>query len=317
MDNTVIKEKYAVVVGGVNIDIGGQSLSPLVGRDSNPGHVAVSVGGVGRNIAHNMTLLGMKVCLLTAFGDDIYARKIIESCEELGIDTSAALQVPGEATSTYLYINDNDGDMAVAVSDMAICGEITAEYLAEHEALLNGAEIVVADANIPASSLVWLAGHCEAPLFVDPVSTRKAGKLKPLLKKIHTMKPNLIEAGVLSGIKITDDATLWAAAKTLLARGLRRVFITLGAGGVLAAEGDEVITVPCFPGEPVNTTGAGDAFMAALAWAWPQDLGLAETCRFALAAASIAGESPGTINPEMSAEAVAARAQQFRKEQQI
>ena len=114
--NKNCQDKYAVVVGGVNIDIGGQVFRPLIGRDSNPGRVTMSVGGVGRNIAHNMSLLGMRVKLFTAFGDDIYARKILESCEELGIDTSTALRVPGEATSIYLYINDSDGDSIVAVS---------------------------------------------------------------------------------------------------------------------------------------------------------------------------------------------------------
>ena len=57
---------YAAVVGGVNVDIGGRSFAPLVAADSNPGTVTVSLGGVGRNIAHNMCLMGIEVRLLTA-----------------------------------------------------------------------------------------------------------------------------------------------------------------------------------------------------------------------------------------------------------
>lgn len=67
---------YAAVVGGVNMDIGGQSDGPLVPGDSNPGRVRISLGGVGRNIAHNMALLGLDVRFLTAFGDDIYAQRM-------------------------------------------------------------------------------------------------------------------------------------------------------------------------------------------------------------------------------------------------
>lgn len=93
---------YAAVVGGVNVDIGGQSYAPLVARDSNPGRVRISLGGVGRNIAHNMSLLGVDVRLLTAFGDDLHAQRVAASCGELGIDISHALQVPGGTTSTYL-----------------------------------------------------------------------------------------------------------------------------------------------------------------------------------------------------------------------
>ena len=77
---------YAVVVGGVNVDIGGRSFAPLVAADSNPGQVSVSMGGVGRNIAHNMSLLGVDVRFLTAFGDDLYAQRIAASCGELGIE---------------------------------------------------------------------------------------------------------------------------------------------------------------------------------------------------------------------------------------
>ena len=210
--STATQDEYAVVVGGVNIDIGGQSYDPLVGQDSNPGRVSMSLGGVGRNIAHNLSLLGMRVRLLTAFGDDIYARKIVESCEEIGIDTSAALRTPGGRTSTYLYINDSSGDMAVAVSDMSICDEITPSYLAGCADVLAGAEFVVADTNIPAESLAWLAENCEAPLFVDPVSTRKAEKLRPILGRLHTLKPNLIEAEALSGIVINSTDSIFISA---------------------------------------------------------------------------------------------------------
>ena len=79
---------YVTVVGGVNMDIGGWPSEVPVGHDSNPGVVRMSLGGVGRNIAHNMSLLGLDVRMVTAFGDDLYAQKIAASCGELGIDVS-------------------------------------------------------------------------------------------------------------------------------------------------------------------------------------------------------------------------------------
>ena len=112
---------YAVVVGGVNVDIGGRSFNALVGEDSNPGEVMTSLGGVGRNIAHNMSLMGLDVRLLSAYGDDINGERVAASCSEIGIDLSNALRVPGASTSTYLYITDPDGEMALAVSDMEVC----------------------------------------------------------------------------------------------------------------------------------------------------------------------------------------------------
>lgn len=298
---------YAAVIGGVNIDIGGRSLAPLVAKDSNPGKVTMSLGGVGRNIAHNMSLLGVDVRFLTAFGDDIYAQRIAASCGELGIDISHALQVSGGATPTYLFLNDCDGDMALAMSDMEICERITPEYLAANLSLINNAQLVVTDTNIPEASLVYLAEHCTAPIFADPVSTAKAGKLKPILGRLHTIKPNRMEAELLSGVKITDENSLREAARTLLATGLHRVFISLGTDGVFAADQKEMRIQPCFRAEMKNATGAGDAFMAALAWAYLEGTDLVQTAKAAAAAAAIAVEGSETINPVLSAESVRKR----------
>ena len=65
--------------------------------------------------------------------------------------------------------------------------------------------------------------------------------------------------------------------------------------------------LPCLPGEMVNTTGCGDAFMSAIVWAYLEGTGLEDTARAGLAAAAIAMESGETINPAMSAEAVRRR----------
>ena len=299
---------YAVVIGGANMDIGGQPSGKLVPRDSNPGTVRMSLGGVGRNIAHNLALLGLDVRLITALGDDLNAQKITTSCIELGIDLAPSLQVPGGTTSTYLFLTNEKGDMALAVSDMEIYDHLTPRYLSTKEQLLNNARLVVCDTNIPAETLQWIAENCRAPVFVDPVSTAKAGKVKPVLGRLHTLKPNRIEAELLSGVAITDDKSLSAAADALLATGLHRVFISLGGEGVYAADhlGGRV-KVPCGPARMVNTTGCGDAFMAALAWGWLEGLGLEEAARAGLAASAIAMEGAETINPEMSAAALRRR----------
>ena len=298
---------YAVVVGGVNMDIGGVSNAPLVPADSNPGVVRMSLGGVGRNIAHNMALLGLDVRLLTAFGDDGHAQRIAASCGELGIDISRSLVVPGERTSTYLFIADQRGEMALALSDMDIYRHITPAYLASRAQLLQNAQLVIVDANIPADAIAWLADHVKPPIFADPVSTAKGSKLRPVLGKLHTLKPNRIEAELLSGVAITDDESLDRAADALLSTGLRRVFISLGGDGVLAADHSGRVRLPCMKGNMVNTTGCGDAFMAALAWAYLEGTALEGTARAGLAAASIAMESGETINDAMCPEALKER----------
>ena len=298
---------YAVVVGGVNIDIGGRSFEPLVAADSNPGRVSVSLGGVGRNIAHNLSLLGADVRFLTAYGDDVHGSRIAASCSELGIDISHGLKVADMPTSTYLYLAAPDGEMALALSDMEVCKRITPGYLATNLSLLQNAQVVVTDTNIPQESLVYLAENCIQPLFCDPVSTAKAEKLLPILHRIHTLKPNRLEAELLSGVPIRGKEDIPRAAQALLDKGVQRLFISLGGDGLYAADRNQQLWLPNPPATMVNTTGCGDACMAALVWAWLESMDLEQTARIGLAAAAIAMESGETINPAMSATAVRSR----------
>ena len=298
---------YVTVVGGVNVDIGGRPFGPLVSQDSNPGAVHSSLGGVGRNIAHNMALLGLDVRLVTAFGDDLNAQKLAASCGELGIDISQSPVIPGGRTSTYLFINNQGGDMALAVSDMEIYRHLTPRVLAQRQKLFSASQVLVIDTNIPEESIVWLAENAGVPIFADPVSTAKAAKLKPVLGRIHTLKPNRLEAELLSGVPITGEASLNRAADALLSTGLRRVFISLGGDGVFAADHNSRRHLSCLPANLINTTGCGDAFMSAIVWAYLQGTDLADTARAGLAASAIAMEGEGTINPAMSENALKER----------
>ena len=297
-------ESFAAVVGGVNVDIGGFSRETLVPGDSNPGRVRTSLGGVGRNIAHNMALLGVDARMLTVLGDDAHAERIAASCGELGIELSKSLRIPGERTSTYLYIADRDGDMSVAVSDMEIYRHLTPAALAARLSFLNRAQVLVLDTNIPEESVHWLCTHAEVPIFADPVSAAKAEKLRPVLGRLNTLKPNRIEAELLSGVTISDERSLNLAADKLLETGLHRVFLTLGPDGVLAADANHRLRCPAFRGDIVNTTGSGDAFLAALVWAYLRGTDLADSTAAGMAAAGIAMQSVETINPAMSPEAL-------------
>ena len=303
----VTRSPYVTVVGGMNMDIGGRPYKKLVAKDSNPGAVRMSPGGVGRNIAHNMSLLGLDVRLLTAFGDDVYAQKLAAVCGQLGIDISQSPVIPGGHTSTYLFVNDESGDMQLAVSDMDIYDHLTPQVLQSRRQLLDGSQVVVLDTNLPAETVAWVAKNCRAPIFADPVSSAKAEKLRPVLGRLHTLKPNRIEAELLSGVAISDDASLRRAADALLETGLHRVFISLGADGVFAADrSGQVLHLPAPEGNIVSTTGCGDSFMAALAWAYLQGSDLERSARAGLAASTITMASADTINPAMSEEALLA-----------
>ncbi len=301
-----VKEPYALVVGGANVDIRGTPRLPLVAHDSNPGTVTTSFGGVGRNICHNMALLGMNVSFLTALGDDHAALRLRSALTGLGIGLTYALEAPNTPTSTYLFITDHQGEMELAVSDMALYASLTPAYLESKREAIDNAALVVADANLTAEALGWLAQNCTCPLLVDPVSTAKAEKVRPILGKLHTLKPNRLEASLLAGVDIVDEVTLQLAAGKLLETGMERVFISLGPDGALCADKNGLCHLPCYPSRMVNATGCGDAFMAAVAWGMMEHLSLEDTGRAGLAAASVALAGKETINEELSAEKIRA-----------
>ncbi len=303
-------EAYAVVIGGANIDIGGRPYKPLVAEDSNPGKIKTSLGGVGRNIAHALTKLGVKTYLITAIGDDYIGNLIMKRCEEVGMDMTHSLILPDETSSMYLFINDADGDMSVAVSHMEIVKNITPDYIDSKADLINGAAAVVMDCNLSQETLLHVINKCKAPVYVDTVSTSHAQKIKGNLKGIDTLKPNKLEASLLTDMTIETAGDMKAAARELLNQGVRRVFISAGEGGVVAADENACYMVGGFPTEVISTTGAGDSAAAAVVWASinnkEEDPGrsLTRAALAANAAASVAVASAMTISPDLSASRV-------------
>ena len=291
---------YVAVVGGVNMDIGAVSAGKLVARDSNPGHVTTSLGGVGRNIAHNLCLLGQQTAMVTVMGDDDFGRRVQENARDIGLDLSASAVLPDCRTGTYLYICGPDGDMALAVNDMAIYDHMTPDFLRQRLDFINGADLVVLETNLPEDSIRWLCDNCRAPILADPVSTIKAEKLRPVLGKLAALKPNRLEAELLSGMSIRTPEDAAQAARRLLDTGLGTVYISLGAEGIYAADRQgSTAWVPCARCHVVNATGGGDAVAAALAARMVLGDSLSDTARWAVGAGALACEAETTINPAM------------------
>ncbi len=290
------------VVGGINVDVVGTPSSPMIHGDSNPGRVHISLGGVGRNIAENAALLGLEVTMLTALGEDGSTPWILADCGEKGICLDRACRVPGGRNCLYLSLNGVDGDLYAAVSDMGLCQAVTPAYLLDCLDVLQAADAVVADCNLSPVSLRFLAEHCPGKLAVDPVSVKKAGRLRGLLPGLRLLKPNLQEAEAL-----TEARGAEAAAQALRTAGAEKVLVTLGARGVCWAGAEGQGILPCFPGRIVDTNGCGDAFFTAALRGMLEGADTREMAGIGLAAASLCAEAEGAVNREMTWERVQAR----------
>lgn len=291
---------YIVVIGSLNTDIGGHTSVPFKRADSNPGRITKTYGGTGHNIACNISLMGFPVKFITAFGDE--SDELRDHCADMGLDVSESLTVPGGQSSTYLYIDDSNGEMIAAVSDMEIYSEITVDFIKDKMDVLNGALVVVFDTNIPQETIEYIAENCTRPLVCDPVSTSKAKKLKNCLGHIAALKPNRVEAEAITGIRIPNGAAAYEAVDYLIRAGVKRVFLTLGEYGVVCADSSGRNVVDTFISNPVDVTGSGDAFCAAVAIAMCGNIPTYTIGCLGSSAAAITAEVSGSINPALSAE---------------
>jgi pseudouridine kinase len=294
-----VTQPRITVVGGANTDIIGLPEGRFALRDSSPGHVRVSPGGVGRNIAENLARLGAEVRLVTSFGSDAEARALDHECRRAGIDTSYSIVAEDSPGSRYLAILDATGDLAAAVSDMRALEALTPDAL--DPAAFIDAAVVVLDANLRASTIARAAELAGLALLVlDPVSTAKAPRARPVLGRLAALKANLREAEELSGAAGPEGA-----AGRLLESGVARVFVTMGPDGAWCADRDQAFALSAQEADVVNVTGAGDAFTAGVAWGLATGRGLRETAEAASALSAIALESECTVSKRVSESALA------------
>ena len=276
------------VIGGANVDIGARAAGLFVAGDSNPGTVTVAPGGVGRNIAHNLALLGDKVRLVTIFGDDGFGKMLRESCAAAGMDLKLSKTSSGARNACFVSIHGTDGELLGGVSDMAITGRMTPEWLEARLHKINEADAVVADTNLPAETLSLLVSCCVPPLYIDAVSSAKVPRLRLALSVARLpgtgpiyVKCNRIEAEVLGKAGLS---------------GITRMYVSLGSEGLEIIEDGVATPVPPLPAQGiVNTTGAGDALLAGIVHCGP-DAPAVEAANFGQQCALFAMQSPGPVN---------------------
>ncbi len=291
---------YVTVIGGVNMDIAAALTAPFVPADSVPGQVTLGCGGVARNIAHNLRLMGHEVKFASAFGGETFGEMCWRECQAIGLDLTLSERCEGMRNGLYLCVNDQTGDMIAAVADTDIIDRITPEFLEARIDAINNSALVVADTNISIGSLQYLIDHCTVPLMVDTVSTAKAPRVIKALEQsqthqLHGLKLNLQEAQAVTGC---DSAK--AAAERLTAMGVKQVYITMGSDGVYCSDVTCQQHYQAIPTRVINTTGAGDAFIAGVAHAQMRGIPFPDCARTGMQAAHATLLSLQTVNPDVN-----------------
>ena len=296
---------YVLAVGAANMDITGSTTHAPTPGDSCPGQVHCAAGGVARNVAENLARLGLDVRLLSALGDDLYGRSLLEHTRNAGVDMRWCRVWPGLPTSTYMSLHGADGDAVAAVSDMTILEHITPDHLSQHPDLLWGATALLVDCNLAPAALGWLFARAgDVPVYIDSVSIAKCRQVLPWLGQIHTLKANRLEAQALWGQPLHHDADTQAAARWLHTQGVRNVVLSLGGRGAYWSDGRQSGWQAALPVPVVNATGAGDALIAGLVCASLRGAGLPEAVQFAIGCAALTLTAAHANHPGLSVAAV-------------
>ncbi|MFF7599417.1 ribokinase [Streptomyces mirabilis] len=291
-----------LVVGSANADLViGVERRPAAGETALGSDLVVHPGGKGANQAVAAGRLGARTALLARVGDDAHGRLLLDSQRAAGVDTAGVL-VGGAPTGVALITVDPSGDNSIVVSPGAN-GRLTPEDVRSAGNLLAASRVVSAQLEIPLETVVEVVRNlAPGSRFVLNPSPPRALPAE-VLAACDPLIVNEHEARVIIGTDLGDSPEDWASA--LLALGPRSVVITLGARGALAASADGAARVPSVKVETVDTTGAGDAFTAALAWRLGLDEPLAEAAAYAARVGAAAVTRAGAQESFPTAEEVA------------
>lgn len=255
------EESKVLVVGGASIDIIGFPHQELLKKDSNPGTIKYDFGGVGRNIAENLSLLEVKTYLLTALGQDRFGDDLINYCQKRKIETNYIQRYPGKSSS-YLAILNSKGDLELAISEMHILDYLEVNQIKQALRDFKTQDILVLDTNLKIEIIEELCRASQMSIFLDPISINKVIKVQTVLAYLYFFKPNRYEAEKLSCISLEQESNYKLALQYFIKEGVQEIVISLGDSGVLLASKDHYYLLKHDQVPLVNATGAGDSFFA-------------------------------------------------------
>jgi ribokinase len=277
-----------VVIGSSNTDMIIQlDRIPRPGETILGGEFSTAAGGKGANQAVGAARAGGKVTFVARVGRDMFGDQAVAGFERDVIVTDFVFRDPVAPSGVALIFVAKDGENSIAVAGGAN-SKLSPADVRKAKRAIAGASAVVMQLETPLETVqaaAELAAKAGVRVILNPAPARSLPDA--LLKLVSILTPNETEAELLTGIKVTNDATAAQAADKLLDKGVQAVILTLGARGAFVATKESKQLVPGFKVKAVDTTAAGDVFNGALAVALSEGRSLLEAARFASAAAAI------------------------------
>ncbi|CAG8863080.1 Ribokinase [Pseudomonas fluorescens] len=265
-----------VVVGSLNMDLVAWAERLPRGGETLPGErFFTAPGGKGANQAVAAARLGATVAMIGNVGDDAYGQQLRQALAQERIDCQAVSVCQGVSSGVALIVVDATSQNAIVFIPGGN-GQLLPESVQRFDALLQGAEVIVCQLEVPLATVAWTlqrGRELGKTVILNPAPA--AGPLpQGWLGHIDYLIPNESEAEALTGLPVHDLHSACRAAERLIRWGVGKVIVTLGAQGVLFADGSGSQHYPAPQVAALDTTAAGDTFVGGFAAALAQ--GLAE-----------------------------------------
>ena len=272
-----------LVIGSLNMDLAVEvDHIPEVGETILSSSFGAAPGGKGANQACAVGRLVGGCAFIGAVGNDGYGKILQESLQNFRVDTKGLITKPEKATGMAVVMVNKEGNNSIVVVPGAN-GALTPQDIEGHQNLVEESELLVMQLEIPLETVLYaakLAKSLGKTVILDPAPVPENFP-EELYRYIDILKPNETELGMLTGI---SDVTnhLEEAAEVIRNRGGKDLVVTLGEKGVfLASKVYGIRRIPAVKVKAVDTTAAGDAFTAALAYQLLEGRGLLEAAEFA------------------------------------
>jgi ribokinase len=287
--------KKICVMGSFVVDLTSRAPHlPVKGETVMGSMFKLGPGGKGANQGVAAKRAGGDVTMVTKVGRDVFGDVAMNNFKKEGIYSKYIFEDDKLETGTALIMVDDEGSNSILVVPGA-CANITQEEIESCRPLLQEAAIMLTqlEVNMDATERMVALAHELGVLVI--LNTAPVQPVKDeMLAKVDIVTPNEVEAGILTGIAVTDIDSAREAAKSFFAKGVKRVVITLGEKGVYCNDGQREALIPVLPVSVVDTTGAGDAFSGAFATALAEGKGFFEAAVFGNVAAGLAVSRFGT-----------------------
>lgn len=281
--------KKIIVIGSSNVDmVVRTSHLPAPGETILGGEFFMNQGGKGANQAVAIKRLGGNLIFMAKLGNDVLGRQSVGYFKKEGIDTRYIALDEDSASGVALISVDDHAENSIVVASGAnmLLNEQNVDKMLEE--MCEG-DILLMQLEIPLQTVEYAARKAfgkGVKVVLNPAPARSLPK--ELFRHLYMVTPNRIEAEMLTGIKIANDADVEKVAEEICAMGVKNVIITLGSKGCLIREEGVSYRIDAFKVEPVDTTAAGDTFNGALCVGLSEGMDLKQAAVMASKASSIA-----------------------------